>query len=116
MITASNILAGILSGSAHTGEVAVGHRGQFFLLMDPNIFREKDDYYDDIENMVDQIRAAGEEDALPGQQVYLPGEIEQQTMDLRSQQGVVSYPGSVVRALRQVGDDVGVPFDCDTVA
>ena len=65
MITASNILAGILSGSAHTGEVAVGHRGQFFLLMDPNIFREKDDYYDDIENMVDQIRAAGEEDALP---------------------------------------------------
>ena len=83
--------------------------------MDPNIFRDGDDYYDDIENMVDQIRSAGEEDALPGQEVYLPGEIEQRTMDLRSEEGVVSYPGSVVRALLQVGDDVGVPFDCEHV-
>ena len=115
MITASNVLAGILSGSAHTGDVAVGRRGQFFLLMDPNIFRDRDDYYDDIENMVDQIRSAGEEDVLPGQQVYLPGEIEQQTMDRRAEEGVVAYPGSVVRALRQVGEDVGVPFDCEAI-
>ena len=83
--------------------------------MDPNIFRDRDDFYDDIENMVDQIRSAGEEDVLPGQQVYLPGEIEQQTMDLRAKEGVVAYPGSVVRALRQVGEDVGVPFDCEAI-
>ena len=56
MITASNILAGILAGSSHSGDVAVGHRGQFFLLMDPAMFREKDSYFDDIENMVTQIR------------------------------------------------------------
>ena len=54
LITASNILAGILSGSAHTGEVAVGHRGQFFLLMDPSIL-EKKTTITMIENMVDQI-------------------------------------------------------------
>ena len=65
--------------------------------------------------MVNQIRAAGEEDALPGQQVYLPGEIEQQTMDRRTLEGVVSYPGSVVRALSKIGDEVGVPFECDAV-
>ena len=115
MITASNILAGILSGSAHTGDVAVGRRGQFFLLMDPAVFRDQDEYFDDIENMVDQIRAAGEQDHRPGQQVFLPGEIEQQTMDRRRAEGVVSYPGSVVRALRRVGDDVGVAFDCSPV-
>ncbi len=110
MITASNIVAGILAGSAHTGDVAVGHRGQFFLLMNPGVFRDLDDYFDDIENMVGQIRAAGEEDGLPGQQVYLPGEIEQQTMDRRRAEGVVSYPGSVVRSLERIGDEVSVPF------
>jgi L-2-hydroxycarboxylate dehydrogenase (NAD+) len=115
MITASNILAGIMSGSAHTGDVAVGHRGQFFLLMDPTMFRERDEYFDDIENMVGQIRAAGAEDSLPGQQVYLPGEIEQQTMDRRRAEGTVSYPGSVVRSLHKVGTDVGVTFDCTPV-
>ncbi|MBM45399.1 MAG: hypothetical protein CL458_03990 [Acidimicrobiaceae bacterium] len=115
MITASNILAGILSGSAHTEDVAVGHRGQFFLLMDPAIFRDSEDYYTDIESMVEQIRAAGNEDVLPGQKVYLPGEIEQQTMEKRAEEGTVAYPGSVVRALRQVGEDVGVPFDCELV-
>ena len=115
MITASNVLAGILSGSAHSGDVAVGRRGQFFLLMDPEIFRDRNEYYDDIEDMVNQIRAAGEEDALPGQQVYLPGEIEQRTMDRRTLEGVVSYPGSVVRALSKIGDEVGVPFECDAV-
>ena len=72
MVIASNIAAGILGGSAHTGDVSVGHRGQFFLLMDPGVFRDLDGYYDDIESMVDQIRAAGAEDALPGQKVYLP--------------------------------------------
>jgi LDH2 family malate/lactate/ureidoglycolate dehydrogenase len=115
MITASNILAGVMSGSAHTGDVAVGRRGQFFLLMNPGVFRDIEGYYDDIENMVSQIRSAGEEDGLPGQQVYLPGEIEQQTMDRRRAEGVVSYPGSVVRSLKRVGDDVGVPFDCTAV-
>jgi LDH2 family malate/lactate/ureidoglycolate dehydrogenase len=110
MITASNILAGVLSGSAHTGDVAVGRRGQFFLLMDPGVFRDIDGYHDDLENMVEQIRSAGVEDVLPGQQVFLPGEIEQQTMERRRAEGIVSYPASVVRSLARVGDDVGVPF------
>jgi len=116
MITASNILAGILAGSNHTGDVAVGHRGQFFLLMDPAMFREKDSYFDDIENMVAQIRAAGEEDSLPGQQVFLPGEIEQQTMERHRVGGIVSYPGSVVSSLNKVGIDLDVPFNCEPIS
>ncbi|MBV1879766.1 MAG: Ldh family oxidoreductase [Pseudomonadales bacterium] len=110
--TASNILAGILSGSAHTGDVAIGRRGQFFNLIDPGLFRSIDEYYDDIEEMVRQLRLAGEESALPGQKVYLPGELEQLAMDARRTSGVVSYPGSLVQTLRNVGDKVGVPFAC----
>ncbi|MBV1906396.1 MAG: Ldh family oxidoreductase [Pseudomonadales bacterium] len=116
LAASSNILAGILSGSAHTGDVSIGHRGQFFQLMDPGLFRDREAYFDDIEDMVLQIRAAGEEDALPGQQIYLPGEIEQQAMDVRRSEGAVSYPGSLVQALRNVGDKVGVPFDCTPLA
>ncbi|WP_419842154.1 Ldh family oxidoreductase [Candidatus Poriferisodalis sp.] len=115
MVTASNIVAGILAGSAHTGDVAVGRRGQFFLLMDPGVFGDRERYYDDIEDMVAQVRAAGEHDALPGQTVYLPGELEQLEMDRRSAAGTVSYPPSVVRSLRRVGDDLGVAFECAPV-
>lgn len=113
--TSSNILAGILSGSAHSGDVSIGHRGQFFQLMDPGAFRDSDEYFDDIEEMILQIRAAGEEDALPGQTIYLPGEIEQQAMDAHRAEEVITYPGSLTRALRKVGDTVGVPFDCTPV-
>ena len=37
-----------------------GRRGQFFLLMDPGVFRDREGYYDDIEDMVAQIRAVQE--------------------------------------------------------
>tara|TARA_R110002072_G_scaffold171703_5_gene325426 strand:+ start:9821 stop:10927 length:1107 start_codon:yes stop_codon:yes gene_type:complete len=116
LATASNILAGILSGSAHSSNVAIGHRGQFFQLMDPGAFRDLDEYFDDIEEMVLQIRAAGEEDVLPGQKVFLPGEIEQQAMDARLSTGRVSYPASLVQALKVAGDKVGVPFICLTAS
>lgn len=112
MVTASNIVAGILAGSAHTGDVAVGQRGQFFLLMNPAVFRDIDDYYDDVEDMVSQIRSAGETDALEGQTVFLPGEIEEQEMARRRASGRVNYPASVVASLRRVGDDLRVPFTC----
>ncbi len=115
MAIASNITAGILAASAHTGDVAVGQRGQFFLLMDPGMFRDRDGYYDDIEHMVAQIREAGEHDALPGQSVYLPGELEQIKMDKQTAIGTVAYPPSVVRSLRGVGDELGVPFNCEAV-
>ena len=82
--------------------------------MDPGVFRDLDGYYDDIESMVDQIRAAGAEDALPGQTVYLPGELEQLEMDRRTAVDTVSYPASVVRSLRRVGDELSVPFDCES--
>lgn len=113
LVTASNVVAGILAGSAHTGDVAVGHRGQFFLLMNPSVFRNLDGYYDDIEDMVAQIRSAGETDALAGQTVFLPGEIEEQEMARRRASGRVHYPASVVASLRQVGNEVGVPFTCE---
>jgi (2R)-3-sulfolactate dehydrogenase (NADP+) len=108
----SNLLAGVLSGSAHTGDVDVGRRGQFLLLLDPGALGEREAYFDALEEMVRQMRAA-QQDALPGQRVYLPGEIEQSTLEERRAQGAVPYPASVVRALEKTGGELSVPFDVE---
>ncbi|MEE8556683.1 MAG: Ldh family oxidoreductase [Myxococcota bacterium] len=110
----SNLLAGVLSGSAHTGDVEVGRRGQFLLLLDPQNWIERERYFDAVEEMVAQIRAS-EEDALPGERVWLPGEIEQRNFEERAKRGAVVYPPSVIRSLEKTGADLGVPFDIEPV-
>lgn len=101
----TNVLAGVLSGSAHSAAVDVGRRGQFFLLIDPDFLGEADDYYAAIEEMVAQVRAA---EVLPGAQVFLPGEPEWRTFAARSESGKVPYPPSVVRGLDKVADELGI--------
>ncbi|MFN0025589.1 MAG: Ldh family oxidoreductase [Acidimicrobiales bacterium] len=108
MIT--NILAGVLSGSAHSAGVEVGRRGQFFLAMDPDVLHPEgvDAYFEAMEDLVSQVRAV---DVLEGQQVFLPGEPEQRQLEARSAAGVIRYPGSVIDGLRKVADRLGLPFD-----
>ena len=108
MIT--NILAGVLSGSAHSAAVEVGRRGQFFLLMDPDVIHPEggDAYFDAIEDLVAQVRAV---DVLPGQAVFLPGEPEQRQLEARQAAGVIRYPASVVAGLRKVASRLGIGFD-----
>jgi LDH2 family malate/lactate/ureidoglycolate dehydrogenase len=101
----TNILAGVLSGSAHTAAVDVGRRGQFFLVIDPGFLGDAGDYYDAIEDMVAQVRAA---ETLPGAQVFLPGEPEWRTYAARSAAGRIPYPQSVVRGLDKVAGQLGI--------
>lgn len=110
MAVVSNLLAGILAGSAHSADVDVGRRGQFFLLLDPGaLLGERERYFSELEAMVAQFRAA-EADALPGQRIWLPGEIEQGALEERLARGTIEYPASVVAALEETGRKLGVPF------
>ncbi|MEZ5234788.1 MAG: Ldh family oxidoreductase [Acidimicrobiales bacterium] len=108
MIT--NILAGVLSGSAHSAQVEVGRRGQFFLLLDPDVIHPDgaEAYFDAMEDLVAQVRAV---DVLPGEQVFLPGEPEQLRLEQRMAAGVIRYPASVIDGLRKVASRLGMPFD-----
>ncbi len=108
MIT--NLLAGVLSGSAHSANVEVGKRGQFFLLMDPDVIHPdgKDGYYDAVEDLVAQVRAV---DVLPGQSVFLPGEPEELQRQARLAAGRIRYPASVIDGLRAAADRFGLSFD-----
>jgi LDH2 family malate/lactate/ureidoglycolate dehydrogenase len=101
----TNILAGVLSGSAHSAAVDVGRRGQFFLLIDPDLVGDKEHYFDAIEEMVTQVRAA---EVLPGQQVFLPGELEWRTFAARNQAGRIPYPETVVASLDRVAEQLGI--------
>ena len=103
----TNVLAGILSGSAHTGAVDVGKRGQFFLCVDPGYLGEEEAYFDAIEDMVSQMKAA---ETLPGQKVFLPGEPEWGNYAVRKAAGVISYPGSVVESLRRTAERLRVTW------
>jgi len=108
MIT--NLLAGVLSGSAHTSAVEVGKRGQFFVFMDPDVVHPegREAYFDAVEDLVAQVRAV---DVLPGQQVFLPGEPEELRRQERLAAGVIRYPASVVDGLRKSAEKLGLPFD-----
>lgn len=108
MIT--NILAGVLSGSAHSAQVEVGRRGQFFLLMDPDVIHPEgaEAYFDAMEDLVSQVRAV---DVLPGQSVFLPGEPEQKQLEARSAAGRIRYPASVIDGMRKVASRLGIEFD-----
>ena len=101
----TNILAGVLSGSAHSASVDVGRRGQFFLLVDPDLVGDKKGYFDAIEEMVEQVRAA---EVLPGQEVFLPGELEWRAYDARRAAGRIAYPASVVGSLDRVAEQLGI--------
>ncbi|MCZ6545812.1 MAG: Ldh family oxidoreductase, partial [Chloroflexi bacterium] len=103
-----NMLAGILPGSAHSQGVEIGKRGQFFLVVSPEIFGPRDEFLDAVEEMVKQVKEAA---PLPGvEEVFFPGEIEQRRWEERQAAGAIPYPPSVLAALVELGEEMGVPF------
>jgi LDH2 family malate/lactate/ureidoglycolate dehydrogenase len=97
-----NLLAGVLPGGFHSAAVEnIGKRGQFFLVLSPDLFGERDHFLDEVESMATQVKVG---DRLPGvEEVYLPGEIEQRHYEAALERGSISYPRSVVAALREFG-------------
>ena len=106
-----NVLAGILPGGHHTGDVDLGKRGQFFLVLSPSLFGDEETFLDEIESMVRQIKSS---ELLPGvEEVLLPGEPEQRQYEERMRRGVISYPRSVIDALVALAESTGIPFAPD---
>jgi LDH2 family malate/lactate/ureidoglycolate dehydrogenase len=102
-----NVLAGILPQGDHSAAVRPGHRGQTFWVISPALFGEPDAFAERIEDMCRQLHAA---EALPGEQVFLPGEIEENNARRALERGTLDYPPSVIRALRETGEALGVPY------
>ena len=104
-----NLLAGALPGGYHSEDVSIGKRGQFLLVIDPDIFGEADVFAAKVDSMVAQIKAA---DPLPGvAEVFAPGEIEQRASEERLAAGHVIYPASTLQDLRDLSAEMGIPLD-----
>lgn len=104
-----NLLAGALPGGYHSKDVNIGKRGQFLLVIDPEIFGDPETFVAAVDSMVEQIQAA---DPLPDvDEVFAPGEIEQRAFDERLADGCVVYPASTVQDLRDLSSDFGIPLE-----
>lgn len=99
-----NVLAGVLPQGAHSSGVGPGCRGQFMLVVSPELFGPRDGFLDGVEAMAGEISGA---ERLPGEDVLLPGEPEWRRAEESRRRGTISYPPSVVRELRRVADEVG---------
>ena len=104
-----NTLAGALPGSAHSAAVEIGRRGQFLLVVSPDLFGEAAEFEAAVDDIWRQVKAA---DPLPGvAEVLAPGEQEQRTFEQRSASGEIAYPASTVRELRELSAELGIALD-----
>lgn len=106
-----NVLAGVLPGGFHSGEVAPGRRGQLFLVVSPELFQERAAFDERVEAMVAEVEAA---EVLPGADVMLPGAPEQHRADAARMRGTVRYPPSVVAGLDEVAHKLGIGMPVGT--
>jgi LDH2 family malate/lactate/ureidoglycolate dehydrogenase len=101
-----NVLAGVLPGGAHSGEVGPGHRGQLMLLISPSLFGETGPFVEGVESTVAQVKAA---EPLPsGDGPYLPGELENRRGADARARGTIRYPRSVARELSTMAESLGI--------
>ena len=101
-----NLLAGALPGGYHSKDVNIGKRGQFLLVIDPDIFGDPSEFAEAVDSMVEQIKSA---DPLPDvTEVFAPGEIEQRAYEERIAAGQVIYPASTVQDLRDLSAEMGI--------
>ena len=101
-----NLLAGALPGGYHSKDVNIGKRGQFLLVINPDIFGDPSEFAEAVDSMVEQIKSA---DPLPDvTEVFAPGEIEQRAYEERIAAGQVIYPASTVQDLRDLSAKMGI--------
>jgi LDH2 family malate/lactate/ureidoglycolate dehydrogenase len=101
-----NVLAGVLTGGAHSAEVGVGRRGQFVLLVSPSLFEESGGFLDGVESAVAQVKSA---EPIPGADgPYVPGELEDRRGEDARARGTIRYPRSVASELLRMAEFLGI--------
>jgi LDH2 family malate/lactate/ureidoglycolate dehydrogenase len=114
-----DIFSGILSGSAFGKDVGrpltnrpadVGH---FFAALKIEAFRPIDEFKQDMDALLNQLKEAPK--AAGQERIYIHGEKEFELSERNAREGV-PLMAEVVKSLKLVGDEVGVPFDLQPLA
>ena len=104
------ILCGVLTGTVTALNANQEPRGHFFGAINPAAFRPLAEFKSDMDRLIRELKStpliAGES------RVYVAGEIEFETAEERSERGIPLH-SSVLMGLRDVGAQLGVPYDLE---
>ncbi len=104
------ILCGVLSGTITALNPVQEPRGHFFAAINIASFRAIDSFKADMDRLIRELKSTP---SVEGEQrVYVAGEIEFENARERTAHGIPLL-GSVLKGLREVSKDLGVPFDLE---
>lgn len=104
------ILCGVLTGTVTALNANQEPRGHFFGAIDPAAFRPAADFKTDMDRLIRELKSTP---PIEGEsRVYVAGEIEFEIAEERSERGVPLH-SSVLKGLRDVGAQLGVPYDLE---
>jgi LDH2 family malate/lactate/ureidoglycolate dehydrogenase len=104
------ILCGALTGTLTALNADQDPRGHFFGAIRLDTFRPVSEFKRDMDRLIRELKSTP---PIAGQErVYVAGEIEFETAEERAERGIPLLP-SVLKGLREVGEQVGVPYDLE---
>jgi LDH2 family malate/lactate/ureidoglycolate dehydrogenase len=104
------ILCGVLTGTITALNENQDPRGHFFGAIRVDAFRPVLEFKQDMDRLIRDLKATP---AAKGQErVYVAGEIEFETAAERAEHGIPLHR-SVLKGLREVGEQLGVPYDLE---
>jgi L-2-hydroxycarboxylate dehydrogenase (NAD+) len=104
------ILCGVLSGTVTALNDNQDPRGHFFGAIRVDAFRPADEFKQDMDRLIRDLKATP---PIDGQErVYVAGEIEFETAKERAANGIPLLD-SVLKGLRDVSEQLGIPYDLE---
>ena len=104
------ILCGVLTGTLTALNADQDPRGHFFGAIRIDAFRPVEEFKRDMDRLIRELKSTP---PIAGQdRVYVAGEIEFETAEERTERGIPLLP-SVLKGLREVGEQLGVPYDLE---
>lgn len=104
------ILCGVLTGTVTALNANQEPRGHFFGAINPAAFRPAAEFKADMDRLIRELKSTP---PVEGEsRVYVAGEIEFETAEERAERGIPLH-GSVLKGLRAVSEQVGVPYDLE---
>jgi LDH2 family malate/lactate/ureidoglycolate dehydrogenase len=104
------ILCGVLTGTITALNDNQDPRGHFFGAIRVDAFRPAQEFKRDMDRLIRELKATAPETGQ--ERVYVAGEIEFEVAAERSEHGIPLH-GSVLKGLREVAEQVGVPYDLE---
>jgi len=104
------ILCGVLTGTITALNANQDPRGHFFAAIRVDAFRPVAEFKHDMDRLIIDLKSTPPAEGQ--ERVYVAGEIEFETAQERAEHGIPLH-GSVLKGLREVAEQVGVPYDLE---